>query len=35
MIYDDEKKEKMLEFFRKNAYNPLIITPPELKRKEK
>lgn len=35
MIYDAEKKEKMLEFFRKNAYNPLIITPQEHKRRDK
>ncbi len=35
MIYDAEKKEKMLEFFRKNAYNPLIIPPQEFKRREK
>jgi hypothetical protein len=35
MVTDVEKKEKMLEFFRMNAYNPLIITPPEFKKRDK
>jgi hypothetical protein len=35
MIYDAEKKEKMLEFFKKNAFNPLTISPQEFKREDK
>lgn len=34
MNTEAEKREKMMEFFRKNAYNPLTITPQEFKKKE-
>lgn len=34
MNFDSEKKEKMMEFFRKNAFNPIMITPEKLKKKD-
>lgn len=34
MITDAEKREKMMEFFRKNAYNPLPIIHEKYKRRD-
>lgn len=34
MATDSEKREKMIEFFRKNAYNPLPVTPEKYKKRD-
>jgi hypothetical protein len=34
MVVDTERREKMKEFFRENAYNPLPVIPEKYKRKD-
>jgi hypothetical protein len=34
MVTDAEKREKMIEFFRRNAYHPLYQPPEKNKKKD-